>query len=78
MLQPVLWSENQPRLLAALLMQPDREVSIADLAREIGAQPGNLHGERGDGAGLSRVTTLLCVEACHPESDRLAGGPRNC
>lgn len=45
MLLPVLWSETQARLLAALLLQPDREVSIADLAREIGADPGNLHRE---------------------------------
>lgn len=45
MLLPVLWSETQARLLAALLLQPDREISIADLAREIGADPGNLHSD---------------------------------
>lgn len=45
MLAPVLRSETQARLLAALLLQPDREASIADLARETGADPGNLHAE---------------------------------
>lgn len=45
MLAPVLRSETQARLLAALLLQPDREASIADLARETGTDPGNLHAE---------------------------------
>ncbi len=44
-LAPVLRSETQARLLAALLLQPDREASIADLARETGADSGNLHAE---------------------------------
>jgi len=44
-LVPVLRSETQARLLAALLLQPDREASIADIARETGADPGNLHAE---------------------------------
>lgn len=44
-LAPILRSETQARLLAALLLQPDREASIAELAREIGADPGNLHEE---------------------------------
>lgn len=44
-LAPVLRSETQARLLAALLLQPGREASIADLARETGADPGNLHSE---------------------------------
>jgi hypothetical protein len=44
-LAPVLRSETQARLLAALLLRPDREASIADLARETGADPGNLHSE---------------------------------
>jgi len=43
---------DQARLLAALLLQPDREASIADLAREIGDDPGNLH---------SDVTRLLAA-----------------
>lgn len=53
-LAPVLRSETQARLLAALLLQPDREASIADLAREVGADPGNLHAEveRLVGAGI--------------------------
>lgn len=44
-LAPVLRSETQARLLAAVLLQPDREASIADLARETGSDPGNLHAE---------------------------------
>jgi DNA-binding transcriptional ArsR family regulator len=44
-LAPILRSETQARLLAALLLQPAREASIADLAREIGSDAGNLHGE---------------------------------
>lgn len=44
-LLPILRSETQARLLAALLLEPGREASISDLAREIGADPGNLHGE---------------------------------
>ena len=44
-LLPVLRSETQARLLAALLLQPTREASIAELAREIGADPGNLHSD---------------------------------
>lgn len=45
MLLPVLRSETQARLLAAVLLHPQRESSIADLAREIGADPGNLHSD---------------------------------
>lgn len=45
MLAPILRSETQARLLAAVLLQPDREASIADLARETGSDPGNLHAE---------------------------------
>lgn len=45
MLAPVLRSETQARLLAALLLRPQREASIAELAREIGSDPGNLHDE---------------------------------
>lgn len=44
-LAPILRSESQARLLAALLLRPDREASIAELAREIEADPGNLHDE---------------------------------
>jgi predicted transcriptional regulator len=44
-LAPILRSETQARLLAALLLQPEREASIADIARETGADPGNLHAE---------------------------------
>lgn len=44
-LAPILRSETQARLLAALLLQQDREASIAEIAREIGADPGNLHDE---------------------------------
>jgi len=44
-LAPILRSETQARLLAALLLQPGREASIAELAREIKADPGNLHDE---------------------------------
>jgi DNA-binding transcriptional ArsR family regulator len=44
-LAPVLRSETQARLLAALLLQPGREASIADVARETGSDPGNLHAE---------------------------------
>ena len=44
-LAPVLRSETQARLLAAVLLQPDREASIAALARETGSDPGNLHSE---------------------------------
>jgi hypothetical protein len=44
-LAPVLRSETQARLLAAVLLHPDREASIADLARETGSDPGNLHAE---------------------------------
>jgi hypothetical protein len=44
-LAPVLRSETQARLLAAVLLQPDREASIADLARETASDPGNLHSE---------------------------------
>lgn len=44
-LAPVLRSETQARLLAALLLQPGREASIAELARETGSDSGNLHAE---------------------------------
>lgn len=44
-LAPVLRSETQARLLAAVLLQPDREATIADLARETDSDPGNLHSE---------------------------------
>ncbi len=44
-LAPVLRNETQARLLAALLLRPDREASIAELARETGADAGNLHKE---------------------------------
>ena len=44
-LAPILRSETQARLLAALLLQPGREASIAELAREVGADAGNLHDE---------------------------------
>lgn len=53
-LAPVLRSETQARLLAALLLDPAREASIADLARATGSDPGNLHAEveRLVGAGI--------------------------
>lgn len=44
-LAPVLRSETQARLLAAVLLHPDREASIADLGRETGSDPGNLHSD---------------------------------
>ncbi|MFD3703551.1 ArsR family transcriptional regulator [Nocardia sp. NPDC058658] len=44
-LAPILRNETQARLLAALLLRPDREASIAELARETGADAGNLHKE---------------------------------
>jgi DNA-binding transcriptional ArsR family regulator len=44
-LTPLLRSETQARILAALLLRPDREASIADLAREAGADPRNAHDE---------------------------------
>jgi len=44
-LAPVLRSETQARLLAALLLNPGREASIAELARATGSDPGNLHAE---------------------------------
>ena len=44
-LAPILRSETQARLLAALLLQPGREASIAELARETGSDAGNLHAE---------------------------------
>lgn len=45
MLAPILRGETQARLLAAVLLRPEREASIADLARETGSDPGNLHSE---------------------------------
>lgn len=44
-LAPVLRSETQARVLAALLLRPEREASISDLAREVGSDPGNVHTE---------------------------------
>lgn len=44
-LAPLLRSETQAQLLAALLLQPGREASIAELARETGTDAGNLHAE---------------------------------
>lgn len=41
----MLWSETQARLLAAVLLHPGREASIAELARETRSDPGNLHAE---------------------------------
>lgn len=38
-------SETQARLLAALMLNPEREATLSDLAREIGADAGNVHGE---------------------------------
>ncbi|WP_299038536.1 hypothetical protein [uncultured Pseudokineococcus sp.] len=40
-----LMRDSQARLLAAVLLHPNREASIADLAREVGADAGNLHGD---------------------------------
>jgi hypothetical protein len=45
MLAPVLRSETQARLLAALLLRTGREASLADLARETQTDAGNLHAE---------------------------------
>lgn len=45
MLLPILRGETQARLLAALLLNPEREASISDLAKEIGTNSGNVHGE---------------------------------
>lgn len=44
-LLPIFRGENQARLLAALLLHPERESSIAALAVEIGADAGNLHAD---------------------------------
>ncbi|MFD4457235.1 ArsR family transcriptional regulator [Nocardia sp. NPDC058480] len=44
-LAPILRNETQARLLAALLLRPGREASIAELAREVGADAGNLQKE---------------------------------
>lgn len=51
---PVLRSELQARLLAALLLNPGREASITELASEVGANTGNVHTEveRLVGAGI--------------------------
>ena len=53
-LLPILRGETQARLLAALLLDPQREASISDLAKEIGTNSGNVHGEveRLVGAGI--------------------------
>lgn len=44
-LAPILRSETQARLLAALLLQTGREASLTELAAEIGVNVGNLHTE---------------------------------
>ena len=44
-LLPVLRGQTQARLLAALLLQPGREASISEIAREIETNSGNVHGE---------------------------------
>lgn len=53
-LLPILRSETQARLLAALLLDPKRETSLADLAHETESDPGNLQreAERLVGAGI--------------------------
>lgn len=45
MLLPVLRGEIQARILAAVLLHPGREMSLADLSREVGTHSGNVHGE---------------------------------
>lgn len=45
MLLPVLRGETQARILAAVLLHPGRELSLADLSREVGSHSGNVHGE---------------------------------
>lgn len=44
-LLPVLRGETQARVLAAILLHPGREISLADLSREVGSHSGNVHGE---------------------------------
>jgi predicted transcriptional regulator len=44
-LLPVLRSETQARILAALLLHPEREASLTELAHETATDPGNVHGE---------------------------------
>lgn len=44
-LVPVLRSETQARLLAVTLLEPDREDTIAGIARRLEVSPGNLHAD---------------------------------
>jgi hypothetical protein len=77
-LVPILRSETQARLLAALLLSPEREASITELGDEVGASYGNLHGDVGRmvAAGIlaeRRVgRTRLIRDAGSPYSKPLA------
>jgi DNA-binding Lrp family transcriptional regulator len=69
-LLPVLRSETQARLLAATLLHPDREDTIAGLARRLSVSPGNLHADvqRMVDAGIlesRRVGRARVVKAAH-------------
>lgn len=44
-LLPVLRSETQARVLAALLLRPGREIGLTDLAREVDADPAGVQRE---------------------------------
>ena len=44
-LLPVFRSRLQADILAALLLHPDREISLTDLARQVGAPLTTVHGE---------------------------------
>jgi DNA-binding transcriptional ArsR family regulator len=44
-LAPVLKSDNQARLLAAVLLHPDMEFTLSDLARDLEVPLSTLHGE---------------------------------
>jgi DNA-binding transcriptional ArsR family regulator len=44
-LAPVLKSDNQARLLAAVLLHPDLEFTLSDLARDLEVPLSTLHGE---------------------------------
>ena len=74
-LLPVLRSETQARLLAALLLDPEREASLSEIARETETDPGNLQreAERLVGAGIlidRRVGRTRLLRDAHGELSR--------
>ena len=67
-LLPIFRSEGQGRLLARVYLQPDRPVTVADIARELGLDDGGLtrEADRLEQAGLIRSERIGRSRVLHP------------